>query len=120
MARIVDWFYNAKCKQWVKLEEEVVAIKLKSLPWIKKENRLARGELPLLIVSTLKVWDGLVRRVIGSTYIGPMPPLFSNPEFPSVLEATTFLKWQRRDDTRVVQTMEGNRFPPLEALGMEH
>lgn len=32
ITRIVDWFHNAGCKQWVKLEEELAAIKLKSLP----------------------------------------------------------------------------------------
>lgn len=120
VARIVDWFHNAECKQWVKLEEEIVAMKLKSLPWIKRKNRPSVEELPLLMASTLKVWDGLVRRGIGSTYIGPMTPLFSNPEFPPALEVMTFLKWQRRDDIRVVQIMKENGPPSIEDLGMEH
>lgn len=39
VARIVNWFHNTECKQLVKLEEEIAAKKLKSLPWIKRENR---------------------------------------------------------------------------------
>lgn len=108
ISRIVDWFHNADCKQWVKLEEEVTAIKLKSLPWISREKQTPRGDMLFLVGSTLKVWVGLRKRGIGSTYIGPMTPLFSNPEFPPATEAMTFLKWQRNEDTRLVQTMEGN------------
>lgn len=86
----------------------------------KEGNWPPREELPFLVVSTMKVWDGLVKRGIGSTYIGPMTPLFSSPEFPPARETTTFLKWQRWDDIRMVQSIERNRLPPLEALGMEH
>lgn len=119
VARIVDWFHNADCKQWVKLEEKITAIKLKSLPWIIKDMRPPEGSMPSLVASTLKVWDGIMRRGLGSTYRGPLTPLFSNPEFPPAMEVRTFLKWQRNEDTRIVETMEGNRLPPLEALGIE-
>lgn len=34
MTRKVDWFHKVNCKQWVKLEEDVIAMKLKSLPWV--------------------------------------------------------------------------------------
>lgn len=120
ITRIVDWFHNMDNKQWVKLEEEVTDIKLKSLPWIKREYRPREGDMPFLVVSTLKVWDDLIKRGIGSTLRGPMTPLFSNPEFPLAFKAKTFLKWQRRDDTRIVEIMEENKLPPLEALGTEY
>lgn len=76
-------------------------------------------ELPLL-VSTLKAWDTIIKRGIGSTYRGPMTPLFSNPEFPLTLESKTLLGWKRSGDTRIAETMEGNRLLPLETLGIEH
>lgn len=47
VSRIVDWFHNSDCKQWVKLEEEVTAIKLKSLPWISRDQRPPRGYMPI-------------------------------------------------------------------------
>lgn len=46
ITRIMDWFHNADSKQWVRLEEEVAAIKLKSLPWIIKEKQTPERELP--------------------------------------------------------------------------
>lgn len=49
-----------------------------------------------------------------------MTPLFSNPEFPLALEAKSFLKWKRCEDTRIVETMVGNRIFPIEALGEEY
>lgn len=49
-----------------------------------------------------------------------MTPLFSNPEFPPAFEVRTFLKWQRSEDIRIVETMKGNRLLPLDALGMEN
>lgn len=82
MTRIVDWFHNAECKQWVKLEE-IMATKLKSLTWIKRENRPPVDELPFLVASTLKVWDGLVGRGIGSKYVGPMTPPLQQPRIPT-------------------------------------
>lgn len=120
ITKIVDWFHNANCKQWMKLEEEITVIKLKSLPWTKREHRPLDGEMPSLAVSTLKVWDNMIKRGIGSTYRGPMTPLFSNPEFPLALESKTFLKWKRCKDTRIVEMMEGNRLLPLDAMGLEH
>lgn len=36
------------------------------------------------------------------------------------LEAKSFLKWKRCGDTRIVETMVGNRILPLEAMGEEH
>lgn len=59
VTRIVDWFHNAECKQWVKLGED--AIKLKSLPWVAANYRPVMREMPFLVSSTLKVWDLLVR-----------------------------------------------------------
>lgn len=82
VTRIVDWFHNAESKQWVKLEE-IVATKLKSLTWIKRENRPPVDELPFLVASTLKVWDGLVGRGIGSKYVGPMTPPLQQPRIPT-------------------------------------
>lgn len=76
--------------------------------------------MPSLVVSTLKVWDSMIKGVVGSTYRGPMTPLFSNPEFPMALEAKSFLKWRRCEDTRIVEMMEGNRILPLEAMGVEY
>lgn len=118
--RIMDWFHNADSKQWVRLEEEVAAIKLKSLPWIVKERQTPEGELPFLVGSTLKVWDGILKLGIGSTYRGPMTPLFDNPEFPPARDIRNYLLWQRNEDTWIVETMEGNRHLPIEALGMEY
>lgn len=60
-----------------------------------------------------------MKQGLGSTYEGPMTPLFSNPEFPPTLEVGTFLKWQRSDDTRIIETMEGNRLLPVEVLGRQ-
>lgn len=58
--------------------------------------------MPFLVASILKVWDGIMRRGLGSTYRGPMTPLFSNPEFPPAMEVRTLLKWQSKEDTRIV------------------
>lgn len=85
-----------------------------------KERRPLEGDMPLMVAATLKVWDGLVKWGLGSTYKGPMTPLFSNPEFPPTLEVRIFLKWQRSEDTRIIETMEGNRLLPIEVLGMEY
>lgn len=68
----------------------------------------------------MKVWDGILKLGIGSTYRGPMTTLFDNPEFPPARDAKNYLKWQRNEDTRIVETMEGNGLIPIEALGMEY
>lgn len=120
ITRIVDWSHNRVNKQWVKLEEDITTLKLKSLPWIKKAQRPPEREMPSLVVATLKAWDNMIKRGSGSTYRGPMTPLFSNPEFPLTLEAKTFLKWKRSGDTRIIETMEENKLLPLEKLGVEH
>lgn len=65
MTRIVDWFPNEKSKQWVKLEEDATAMKLKSLPWVAIGSRLSMREMPFLVSSTLKVWDVLLRKSLG-------------------------------------------------------
>lgn len=119
IARIVDWFHNMDCKQWVQLED-VADIKLRALPWTRREYRPREGAMPSLVVSTLKVWDNLIKRGIGSTLRGPMTPLFGNPEFSPAFGAKTFIKWRRWDDTRIVETLDENKLPPLDALGMEH
>lgn len=34
--------------------------------------------------------------------IGPMTPLFSNPEFPPAMEVTNYLKWNKIEHARMV------------------
>lgn len=62
VTRIVDWFHNKDNKQWVRLEEEITTLKLKSLPWIKREQRPPEGTMPSLVVSTLKAWDIMLKK----------------------------------------------------------
>lgn len=120
ITRIVDWFQNRNNKQWVKLEEEITGLKLKSLPWIQREQRSVEGAIPSLVVSTMKTWDNMIKKGIGSTFKGPMTPLFDNPEFPLALKAKTFFKWKRHEDTRIIETMVGNNVLPLGMMGEDH
>lgn len=99
LIRIIDWYHNAKYKQWVTLEEDIIGLQLKSL---KSQFWPAKKKLTLFASSTLWIWDKMLKRGHLSTLIGPMTPLFSNPEFPPALEAINFLKWKRIENVRIV------------------
>lgn len=55
-----------------------------------------------------------------STLIGPMTPLFSNPEFPPAVSAFKFIKWNRLENTRVAQTLKEGKLPKLQDMGVKH
>lgn len=61
-----------------------------------------------------------MKRKSLSTLDGPMTPLFLNLEFPSALEATHFIKWNRSDNTRIVQILVEGKLPQLAELVHEH
>lgn len=120
VTRLVDWFHNRNKKLWVGLEEEITGLKLKSLPWIKRTYSSPYGYTPFLVTSTMKAWDILIKTGRVSTFRGPMTPLFDNPEFPLSLGVKSFLKWYSHEDTRVIETLVGNKVLPLESMGEEH
>lgn len=49
--------------------------------------------------------------------IGPMTPLFSSPDFPPALGATKFIKWNKKENTRIVQTLVDGRLPQMPDMG---
>lgn len=95
MTRIVDWYHNKEKKQWVNMEEEIVGPQLKVLPWTESHLRPKRNELTLFVKATLKVWDDVVKGGKLSTLIGPMTPLFLNPEFPPTRGAQNIQDWYK-------------------------
>lgn len=82
-------------------------------------SRPPMREMAFLVSSALKVWDVLLRKESWSTQIGPMTPLFCNPEFPPAMESSVFLKWCGHEDVRIVQTLVDEKLPPLNSLGLE-
>lgn len=101
----------------MKLEEDIIAMKLKSLPWVTINSPPAVKEMPFLVSSTLRVWNLLMKKKCLSTQIGPMTHLFSNPEFPLVDKAQAFLKWHRGEDVRLVKALMDGKLPPVKRSG---
>lgn len=97
---------------------------MKFLPWISPHLRPKKSELTIFVNTTLKVWDTLIKGGDFSTKIGPMTPLFFNPEFlPTLeptLETTKYMKWYRNEDVRMVQILEDGKMPNLQAIGVEY
>lgn len=62
----------------------------------------------------------VLKRKCLSALVGPMTPLFSNPEFPPTLEATHFFKWNSSKNTRIVQTLVNGKLSQLAELGQEY
>lgn len=50
---------------------------------------------------------------------GPMTPLFSNQEFPPAVMAVNFIKWNRMENTRLVQTLKEGKLQKLYEIGPE-
>lgn len=99
------------------MEEEIIGPQLKVLPWIEPHLKPKRSELTLFVSATLKVWDGIMKKGKLSTIIGPMTPMFYNPEFPLAMMSRHFLKWNRLEDTRLVQVLENGKIPTLREKG---
>lgn len=99
------------------MEEEIIGPQLKVLPWIEPHLKPKRSELTLFVSATLKVWDGIMKKGKLSTIIGPMTPMFYNPKFPLAMMSRHFLKWNRLEDTRLVQVLENGKIPTLREMG---
>lgn len=111
MIRIIDWYHNVKNKQWITIEEDIIGLQLKSLPRIKPQFRPEKKELTIFVSATLGIRDTVLKKGELSTMIGPMTLLFSNPEFPLAIVATMFIKWNRVENRRIVQTLVDGRLP---------
>lgn len=117
LTSIIDWYHNNEKKQSVSLEEEIIGPQLKALPWVEPHLRPKRSKLTLFVSATLKVWDGIVKGGKLSTIMGPMTPLFFNPEFPPAMRGKNFLKWNRSEDIRLAQVLENGKLPTLRDMG---
>lgn len=102
------------------MEEEIIGPQLRVLPWIKPHLRPKRNELTLFVNATSKIWDATVKGGKLSTVIGPMTPLFLNPEFPPTTGVTNYLKWNKTEHTRLVQVLVNEKIPRLRELGLEN
>lgn len=79
--------------------------------------RPKRSELTLFVSATLKVWDGITKGGKLSTVLGPMTPMFYNPEFPIAMMSRNVLKWNRSEDIRLDQVLENGKIPTLREMG---
>lgn len=82
LTRVVDWNVHASTKAWIHIEQAFSHMPLKQLPWTATIHIPQCCKQHPFIGNILRIFTKMCHQFKISTSLGPLTPVYQNPEFP--------------------------------------
>lgn len=81
LSRILDWALHSNCKDWVRLENSLSPLPIRSAPWLSLNHIPSTLKEHPLIKPTLRCFRETCIKLYISSVLWPLTPLRLNPAF---------------------------------------